>query len=179
MHQWYVYEIFSTLLVGVNRVLTVIVLPNIDAYMAATGSQSRAVRPTVCDQTGIAGGVQSNGATVLGQTPGTPQAAFTAAQQLAAGTGNGIVNGGAVQGGATTPAQGQAGVAAPAPAQGQPGAVAPATPATPAAPATPAQGQAGNVGGVAGTAGTVAGAANPAAAATTAKAKGKNNNKNN
>jgi hypothetical protein len=34
------------------------VLPNIDTYFAATGSDLRAVRPTVCDQTGVAGGVQ-------------------------------------------------------------------------------------------------------------------------
>jgi hypothetical protein len=86
-----------------SNILTV--LPNIDAYFAATGSQSKAVRPIVCDQTGVAGGVQGNGATQLGQAPGTPQAAFAAAQSLAAGTGNGVV-----QNGAAT--QGQAGAAA-------------------------------------------------------------------
>jgi len=71
------------------------VLPNIDAYMASTGQPGQAVRPTVCDQTGVIGGVQSQGPTQPGQTPGTPQAAFDAAQALAAGTGNGLVNGGA------------------------------------------------------------------------------------
>ncbi|KAF2791233.1 hypothetical protein K505DRAFT_208888, partial [Melanomma pulvis-pyrius CBS 109.77] len=40
----------------INQNRCVNVLPNIDAYMAATGSQSQAVRPAVCDQTGISGG---------------------------------------------------------------------------------------------------------------------------
>jgi hypothetical protein len=83
----------------------VTVLPNIDAYFAATGSQLQAVRPIVCDQTGVAGGVQGNGATQLGQAPGTPQAAFDAAQSLAGGAGNGVVQNG-------TAIQGQAGAAA-------------------------------------------------------------------
>jgi hypothetical protein len=71
------------------------VLPNIDAYMASTGQPGAAVRPTVCDNTGVIGGVQSQGPTQPGGTPGTPQAAFDAANALAAGTGNGLVNGGA------------------------------------------------------------------------------------
>ena len=58
--------------------------------MAATGSASRAVRPTACDSTGVAGGVQSLGATQPGGTPGTPAQAFAAASALANGTGNGI-----------------------------------------------------------------------------------------
>jgi hypothetical protein len=62
--------------------------------MASTGQQGAAVRPTVCDTTGIIGGVQSQGATQPGQAPGTPQAAFDAAKALAAGTGNGLVNAG-------------------------------------------------------------------------------------
>jgi hypothetical protein len=148
------------------------VLPNIDAYMAATGSQSQAVRPIVCDQTGIAGGVQGNGATQLGQAPGTPQAAFTAAQSLAAGTGNGVVqNGAPTQGQAgvngqqgtqgQTPTQGQAGVngqngqqvganGQQTPAQGQAGVNGQQTPAQGQAGANgqqiPAQGQAGTAG---------------------------------
>jgi hypothetical protein len=39
------------------------VLPNIDAYMASTGSDLRAIRPLVCDQTGVVGGNQGSGAT--------------------------------------------------------------------------------------------------------------------
>jgi hypothetical protein len=78
------------------------VLPNIDAYMASTGQPGQAVRPNVCDQTGIAGGVQSQGPTQPGQTPGTPQAAFDAASALAAGTGNGLVNGGQASVGGTS-----------------------------------------------------------------------------
>lgn len=68
-----------------------LVLPNIDAYMASTGSSSQAIRPQVCDQTGVAGGVQGTGATQPGQAPGTPQAAFDAAAALAQGTGNGLI----------------------------------------------------------------------------------------
>jgi hypothetical protein len=41
-----------------TKLTIVLVLPNIDAYFASTGSASQAVRPTVCDQTGVAGGVQ-------------------------------------------------------------------------------------------------------------------------
>jgi len=79
------------------------VLPNIDAYMASTGSSSQAVRPKVCDQTGIVGGVQGNGPTLPGQAPGTPAAAFAAAKALASGQGNGLVqNGGAQNGGGRT-----------------------------------------------------------------------------
>ena len=62
--------------------------------MASTGSSSQAVRPTVCDQTGVAGGVQGTGATQPGQPAGSPAAAFAAAQALAAGTGNGLVQNG-------------------------------------------------------------------------------------
>ncbi|KAF1357702.1 hypothetical protein EJ07DRAFT_83899, partial [Lizonia empirigonia] len=40
-------------LINQNRCTNV--LPNIDAYMASTGSTSQAVRPQVCDQTGVAG----------------------------------------------------------------------------------------------------------------------------
>ncbi|KAF1829370.1 hypothetical protein BDW02DRAFT_485018, partial [Decorospora gaudefroyi] len=72
----------------INQNRCVNVLPNIDAYMASTGSASQAVRPTVCDQTGVAGGVQGNGPTQPGQAAGSPQAAFDAAQALAQGTGN-------------------------------------------------------------------------------------------
>jgi len=75
----------------INQNRCVNVLPNIDAYMASTGSSSQAVRPTVCDQTGVAGGVQGTGPTLPGQAPGTPQAAFDAAAALAQGTGNGLV----------------------------------------------------------------------------------------
>ena len=133
--------------------------------MAATGSQSQAVRPIVCDQTGIAGGVQGNGATQLGQAPGTPQAAFTAAQALAAGTGNGVVQNGAPtqgqagvngQNGQQTgaPTQGQAGVngqnGQQTPTQGQAGVNGQQTPAQGQAGAngqqTPAQGQTGAAG---------------------------------
>ena len=74
-------------LINQNRCTNV--LPNIDAYMASTGSSSQAVRPQVCDQTGVAGGVQSNGPTLPGQPAGTPQAAFAAAQALQQGQGNG------------------------------------------------------------------------------------------
>lgn len=74
-------------LINQNRCTNV--LPNIDAYMASTGSSSQAVRPQVCDQTGVAGGVQSQGPTQPGQAAGTPQAAFAAAQALQQGTGNG------------------------------------------------------------------------------------------
>ncbi|KAF2846434.1 hypothetical protein T440DRAFT_458435 [Plenodomus tracheiphilus IPT5] len=42
----------------INQNRCVNVLPNIDAYMASTGSNSQAIRPTVCDQTGVASGVQ-------------------------------------------------------------------------------------------------------------------------
>jgi hypothetical protein len=38
--------------------MVILVLPNIDAYFASTNSASKAVRPKVCDQTGVAGGVQ-------------------------------------------------------------------------------------------------------------------------
>ncbi|KAF2270258.1 hypothetical protein CC78DRAFT_611910 [Lojkania enalia] len=79
----------------INQNRCVNVLPNIDAYMAATGSTSQAIRPQVCDQTGVAGGVQGTGPTLQGQVPGTPQVAFDAAQGLAAGTGNGLVQNGA------------------------------------------------------------------------------------
>lgn len=72
--------------------LIIIVLPNIDAYFASTGSTSQSVRPQACDQTGVAGGVQGAGATQPGQAPGSPQAAFTAAQSLASGQGNGVVD---------------------------------------------------------------------------------------
>jgi hypothetical protein len=41
-----------------NNTKTGSVLPNIDAYFASTGSNLQAVRPKVCDQTGVAGGVQ-------------------------------------------------------------------------------------------------------------------------
>lgn len=83
------------------------VLPNIDAYMASTGSSSQAVRPKVCDQTGIVGGVQGNGPTQPGDAPGTPAAAFAAAKALAQGTGNGVVqNGGNAQGAAGQQGQG-------------------------------------------------------------------------
>ncbi|KAF2736224.1 hypothetical protein EJ04DRAFT_511209 [Polyplosphaeria fusca] len=75
----------------INQNRCVNVLPNIDAYMASTGSASRAVRPQVCDETGVAGGVQGNGPTQPGDAPGTPQAAFDAAQALADGSGNGQV----------------------------------------------------------------------------------------
>jgi hypothetical protein len=54
-------------LINQNRCTNV--LPNIDAYMASTGSNLQAVRPNLCDQTGIIGGVQSNGPTLPGQTP--------------------------------------------------------------------------------------------------------------
>lgn len=54
-------------LINQNRCTNV--LPNIDAYMASTGSNSQAVRPNVCDKTGVVGGVQSNGPTLPGQTP--------------------------------------------------------------------------------------------------------------
>lgn len=54
-------------LINQNRCTNV--LPNIDAYMASTGSNSQAIRPNVCDQTGVKGGVQSNGPTLPGQTP--------------------------------------------------------------------------------------------------------------
>ena len=74
-------------LINQNRCTNV--LPNIDAYMASTGSSSQAVRPQVCDQTGVAGGVQGNGPTLPGQPAGTPQAAFAAAQSLQQGNGNG------------------------------------------------------------------------------------------
>ncbi|KAH6625819.1 hypothetical protein C7974DRAFT_208100 [Boeremia exigua] len=77
-------------LINQNRCTNV--LPNIDAYMASTGSTSQAVRPQVCDQTGVAGGVQSQGPTLPGQPAGTPQAAFAAAQALQQGTGNGQLN---------------------------------------------------------------------------------------
>ncbi|CAN9438172.1 unnamed protein product [Alternaria alternata] len=75
----------------INQNRCVNVLPNIDAYMASTGSTSQAVRPTVCDQTGVAGGVQGTGATQPGAPAGSPAAAFAAAQALAQGTGNGLV----------------------------------------------------------------------------------------
>ncbi|KAF1847546.1 uncharacterized protein K460DRAFT_246249, partial [Cucurbitaria berberidis CBS 394.84] len=79
----------------INQNRCVNVLPNIDAYMASTGSSSQAVRPTVCDQTGVAGGVQGTGATLPGQPAGSPAAAFAAAQALVAKTGNGLVQNGA------------------------------------------------------------------------------------
>jgi hypothetical protein len=41
-----------------TRLMVILVLPNIDAYFASTNSASKAVRPKVCDQTGVAGGVQ-------------------------------------------------------------------------------------------------------------------------
>ena len=69
--------------------------------MASTGSSSQAVRPIVCDQTGVAGGVQGTGATQPGQPAGSPAAAFAAAQALAAGTGNGLVQNGAMPTGTT------------------------------------------------------------------------------
>jgi hypothetical protein len=75
----------------INQNRCVNVLPNIDAYMASTGSNSQAVRPTVCDQTGVAGGVQGTGPTQPGAPAGSPAAAFAAAQALAQGTGNGLV----------------------------------------------------------------------------------------
>jgi hypothetical protein len=75
----------------INQNRCVNVLPNIDAYMASTGSNSQAVRPTVCDQTGVAGGVQGTGPTQPGAPAGSPAAAFAAAQALAQGTGNGQV----------------------------------------------------------------------------------------
>lgn len=62
--------------------------------MASTGSSSQAVRPTVCDQTGVAGGVQGTGATQPGQPAGSPAAAFAAAKALAAGIGNGLIQNG-------------------------------------------------------------------------------------
>lgn len=74
------------------------VLPNIDAYFAATGSNAQAIRPNVCDQTGVINGVQGAGRTLPGQAPGTPDAAFAAAQALAAGTGNGFVQAGGAGG---------------------------------------------------------------------------------
>ncbi|KAF2126081.1 hypothetical protein P153DRAFT_388831 [Dothidotthia symphoricarpi CBS 119687] len=76
----------------INQNRCVNVLPNIDAYMASTGSNSQAVRPIVCDQTGIAGGVQGTGATQPGAAAGTPNAAFLAAKALAQGTGSGLVD---------------------------------------------------------------------------------------
>ena len=76
----------------INQNRCVNVLPNIDAYMASTGSASQAIRPQVCNQTGVQGGVQGNGPTLPGDAAGTPQAAFTAAQALASGQGNGIVD---------------------------------------------------------------------------------------
>jgi hypothetical protein len=89
----------------INQNRCVNVLPNIDAYMASTGSTSQAVRPSVCDQTGVAGGVQGAGATQPGQQPGSPAAAFAAAQALVQGTGNGQVqNGNAAAGNAGTAA---------------------------------------------------------------------------
>jgi hypothetical protein len=103
MRKWYVLGQLTALQSYSSNIVTV--LPNIDAYFAATGSQLQAVRPIVCDQTGVAGGVQGNGATLLGQAPGTPQAAFAAAQSLVAGAGNGVVQNG-------TAIQGQAGAAA-------------------------------------------------------------------
>lgn len=54
-------------LINQNRCTNV--LPNIDAYMASTGSNSQAIRPNVCDSTGIIGGVQSTGPTQPGQSP--------------------------------------------------------------------------------------------------------------
>jgi len=80
--------------------------------MASTGSASQAVRPTVCDQTGVAGGVQGTGPTQPGAPAGSPAAAFAAAQSLAAGTGNGLVQNGATGNAGTvpqaaTPQQGQ------------------------------------------------------------------------
>ncbi|KAL5115373.1 hypothetical protein ACEQ8H_006749 [Pleosporales sp. CAS-2024a] len=99
----------------INQNRCVNVLPNIDAYMASTGATNQAIRPKVCDQTGVAGGVQGKiddttlgfveetfglqfylgtGATKPGSPPGTPAAAFAAAKALAAGTGNGLVQNG-------------------------------------------------------------------------------------
>ncbi|KAF2821420.1 hypothetical protein CC86DRAFT_448877 [Ophiobolus disseminans] len=114
----------------INQNRCVNVLPNIDAYMASTGSASQAIRPTVCDQTGVAGGVQGTGATQPGAPAGSPAAAFAAAQALAAGTGNGLVQNGAAGAVATPPqaaapqqGQQQAGVAqGQTPAQAQAGA---------------------------------------------------------
>ncbi|KAF1961886.1 hypothetical protein CC80DRAFT_589360 [Byssothecium circinans] len=138
----------------INQNRCVNVLPNIDAYMASTGSASQAVRPDVCDQTGVAGGVQGQGPTLPGQAPGTPQAAFDAASALAAGTGNGQVQNGGAQGQAGG-AQGQAGGA-----QGQAGGV--------QGQAGGAQGQAGGAqgqaGGVQGQAGGAQGQAGGAGA---------------
>ncbi|KAF1917437.1 hypothetical protein BDU57DRAFT_471120, partial [Ampelomyces quisqualis] len=87
---------------SINQNRCVNVLPNIDAYMASTGSTSQAIRPTTCDQTGIAGGVQGTGPTQPGARAGSPAAAFDAAQAMAAGTGNGLVQNGAATGGAAT-----------------------------------------------------------------------------
>ncbi|KAF2107181.1 hypothetical protein BDV96DRAFT_506601 [Lophiotrema nucula] len=112
------------------------VLPNIDAYMAATGdNQSKAVRPTVCDSTGIAGGVQGQGPTLPGQAPGTPQAAFDAAAALARGQGNGQVQNGGTAGtqtsaGTQTGAGTQAGAGIQAPAGAVPTGAAAQTPQT-------------------------------------------------
>ncbi|KAI1582205.1 hypothetical protein PtrEW7m1_004014 [Pyrenophora tritici-repentis] len=94
----------------INQNRCVNVLPNIDAYMASTGSSSQAVRPTACNQNGVQGGVQGAGPTQPGQPAGSPAAAFAAAQALAAGTGNGQVQNGAPTGatGQQTPQQGTA-----------------------------------------------------------------------
>lgn len=78
----------------INQNRCVNVLPNIDAYMASTGSASQAVRPQACNLTGVNGGVQGNGPTLPGQSAGTPAAAFAAASALASGTGNGVVQNG-------------------------------------------------------------------------------------
>ncbi|EFQ85322.1 hypothetical protein PTT_19746, partial [Pyrenophora teres f. teres 0-1] len=95
----------------INQNRCVNVLPNIDAYMASTGSSSQAVRPTACNQNGVQGGVQGAGPTQPGQPAGSPAAAFAAAQALAAGTGNGQVQNGAPTGatGATGAQTGNAG----------------------------------------------------------------------
>ena len=48
-----------------------VVLPNIDAYMASTGQPGAAVRPTACDNTGVIGGVQGESSIDLIQQTST------------------------------------------------------------------------------------------------------------
>jgi len=86
----------------INQNRCVNVLPNIDEYMASTGSSSQAVRPKVCNQTGVQGGVQGTGPTKEGQPYGSPAAAFAAAKAKADGTGNGEVDNSQFQNGASS-----------------------------------------------------------------------------
>ncbi|KAI4907692.1 hypothetical protein J4E90_009098 [Alternaria incomplexa] len=102
----------------INQNRCVNVLPNIDAYMASTGSTSQAVRPTVCDQTGVAGGVQGTGPTQPGAPAGSPAAAFAAGQALAQGTGSGQVQNTGTAGGAAAGNTGTATNNGQAPQQG-------------------------------------------------------------